>query len=307
MSETADVDPTGERADYEAILVTYRSRPLVEGLFQALPDRVPIAVVDNSHDVDGMAELVASRKNARYVDGPGRGFAAGANLGARTSAYEVILFINPDATPTAEQFDTLVADAKSDPTAAFVAALTIDEHGRAEAGCGGWEPRVGRAFVHALGLHKIFPTAGLFASPEPGRPAELDWLNGACMAIRRQTFFDLGCLDESFFVYCDDVEFGRQCRRAGLRQKLRTDVLVFHAGGRSGESRAKMLQLRGAAIMQYVRRYNKWIAVNGIRLALTGGYLARAPLSLLRRQPVVAGEHLAFVRGMWFGPPDMSA
>lgn len=306
MSETAAADPTREQTDYEIILVTYRSRPLVEDLFRTLPDSVPVVVVDNAHGVDGLGDVVDSRKNARYIDGPGRGFASGANLGARTSTHDVIVFVNPDSSPTVEQLDTIVADLKCDPKLGAVSALTVRDGGVAELGAGGWEPRAWRAFVHALGLHKIFPKAGLFARPVPGRPTELDWLSGACMATWRQTFCDLGGFDESFFVYCDDVAFGRQCREAGLRQKLRTDVLVPHTGAGSGESRILMLQLRGAAIVKYARRHNHRLAVNGIRLALTGGYWARVPLCLLRRQEVVAREHLAFVRGMWLGPPDMS-
>jgi N-acetylglucosaminyl-diphospho-decaprenol L-rhamnosyltransferase len=307
LSETAAADPTRERADYEIILVTYRSRSLVEDLFRTLPDSVPVVVVDNSHGVDGLADFVSERKNARYLDGPGRGFASGANLGARTSDYEFIVFVNPDSSPTVEQLDTLVRDVERDATLGAAAALTVGPSGEADSGAGGWEPRAWRALVHAVGLHKIFPSAGLFARPAVGRPVELDWLSGAVMATRRQTFCDLGGFDESFFVYCDDVSFGRQCREAGLHQKLRTDVPVLHTGAGSGESRTTMLRLRGAAIIKYTRRHNSSLGVNGLRLALTAGYLARVPLCLLRGQPVTAREHLAFVHGMWFGPPDMPA
>jgi hypothetical protein len=46
--------------------------------------------------------------------------------------------------------------------------------------------------VHVLGIHKIFPGAGLFARPKPGKPMRPDWLTGACMAVRRSAFLDLG-------------------------------------------------------------------------------------------------------------------
>ena len=217
-----------------------------------------------------------------------------------------MVFVNPDSSPTVAQLDTIVADLLGDQRLGAVSALTIRGEGEVEIGAGGWEPRAWRAAVHALGLHKVFPSAGLFARPVPGRATELDWLSGACMAVRRHTFLELGGFDESFFVYCDDVAFGRQCREAGLRQKLRTDVLVPHMGAGSGESRATMVQLRGAAIVKYARRHNSPLAVNGMRLALTAGYCARVPLCWLRRQNVIAEEHLAFVRGMWVGRPDMS-
>ena len=160
--------------------------------------------------------------------------------------------------------------------------------------------------MHAVGLHKIFPSAGLFARPEVGSRTNLDWLSGACIAVPRQKLLDLGGWDESFFVYCDDVTLGRTIREAGLRESLRTDVPVLHTGAGSGESRTRMLKLRGAAIVKYTRRHNNRLDVNGIRLALTAGYAARVPWCLLRGDKVLAWEHLAFINGMWFGPPNMA-
>ena len=49
--------------------------------------------------------------------------------------------------------------------------------------------------MHAVGAHKVFPTGGLWARPVPGAPLELDWLSGACMAVRRSTFLELGGSD----------------------------------------------------------------------------------------------------------------
>jgi GT2 family glycosyltransferase len=291
---------------FEVVLVTYKSRALAAAMFDRLPDDIPIVVVDNSQGVDGVPELVAGRKNARYLDGAGEGFAKAANAGARTSTADVVLFLNPDTAPTATQLRALVADLGSDPTLAGVSATTVRPDGRVELGVGGWEPTARRAFVHAFGLHLLMPSAGMFARPVPGRPIELDWLTGACLAVPRERFLQLGGFDEGFFVYNEDMAYGRQVRQAGLRQKLRTDVLVPHVGGGSGEARTRMFQQRGASMVGYVADHHPASTVLGVRVALTLGTLARAAVARVRGNRSLSAEHRAYVRGLWAGAPDLS-
>jgi len=287
--------------DYELVLVAYHSRPLVEALLATLPAELPVVIIDNCHGADGLGEITHARLATRYVDGPGRGYPTGANLGARSSTYDRVIFVNPDSSPSLAQLDSLVAELDRDPRLGVVCATTILPDGKVEIGTGGWEPSVRRALVHAVGAHKLFPTAGLWARPVPGRPIDLDWLGGACMAVPRQLFCDLGGFDESYFVYSEDVDFGRRIREAGLRQLLRTDLLVPHLGGGSGDDKVRMLQLRGASMMQYVRHHNGATAVHGIRLALTAGYVGRYGLCRLLGQRAQAREHAAYMRGLWVG------
>lgn len=295
-------DPRVRGLDYEIVLVAYKSAGLVRALLDALPGR-PVAVVDNSHDVDGLAAVVAGRPGVRYLDGPGRGFASGANLGVRTSTHDIVVFVNPDSSPDVATLDALAADVAADPGLGAVSATTVLPDGRVEIGVGGWEPTARRALVHAVGAHKVFPTAGLWARPVPGEPIELDWLSGACMAVRRATFDELGGFDEQFFVYNEDVAFGRALREAGLRQRVRTDLLVPHLGGGSGEGKTHMLRLRGASLVRYVRQHHPASTVLGVRLALTVGYGPRYLLARARGRSGLATEHAAYVTGLWRGAP----
>jgi GT2 family glycosyltransferase len=181
--------------------------------------------------------------------------------------------------------------------------MTVEPDGRAELS-GGWEPSPIRALVHAVGLHKLFPRAGLYARPVPGRPLQLDWVSGCCMAVSARIFRELGGLDEGYFVYSDDVDFGRRVRAAGLRLRLRTDICVPHQGAGSGESKDRMLRYRGASMTRYLRQYNGSGRTNAIRIFLTAGLAARVPVCRFRGRHAQAREHVAYLRGLWFGPPD---
>ncbi|MGH3585319.1 MAG: glycosyltransferase [Pseudonocardia sp.] len=296
----------GQQPGYELVLVAYHSRPLIEALLSRMPAELPIVIVDNAQGADGLADVVAGRPATRYLHGPGRGYAAGANLGARSSDREFVIFVDPDSRPSVSQLDALALELEQDRGLAAVCAMTVGHDGRPEIGVGGWEPTAARAFAHALGVHMVFPQAGLWARPERGRPLELDWLGGACMAMSLRHFRDLGGFDERYFVYSEDVDYGRRVRRAGLRQKLLTSMVITHGGTGSGDGRGRMIQLRAASMMDYIRRHHGPATVLGVRLALTAGSAGRCAFARIRGNPAVAGEHVAYVRGLWRGaPPGM--
>ncbi len=297
--------------ELEVVVVAYLSRDLVTGLLERLAGKLAVVVVDNAQGRDGLAEAVAGRAGVRYLTGPGEGFARGANLGALTSDAEHLVFVNPDSAPTVDDLRTLVADLAGDPHLAGVGATTVGPDGAVELGVGGWEPTLARSVVHALGVHRWAPARGLYARPVPGRPLQVDWLSGACLAVPRATFLALGGFDEDYFVYNEDMAYGRRVREAGLGLRLRTDVLVPHLGTGSGETKPRMFQVRGASMSQYLQRHQGAGAtapaqVMLTRVALTGGTGLRWAHARLRGRPDLAAAHAAYATGLWRGAPERS-
>jgi GT2 family glycosyltransferase len=61
------------------------------------------------------------------------------------------------------------------------------------------------------------------------RTGETSWASGACMLIRRAVIERIGGFDEeSFFMYCDDVDFSWRSRLRGYRVLYRPTACVFH-------------------------------------------------------------------------------
>jgi GT2 family glycosyltransferase len=289
---------------YEVLAVSFHSRAQLEQMIAGLPADLPVAIVDNAKGADRVWELVADRPNGRYLDsGGGKGFAKAANMGIRSSTYDYVVLGNPDSRPTVEVVDSLVDDLRADPDLVCSAATMQGRDGRPELGNGGWEPTPRRVLLHILGAHKVAPASALFARPTPGRALAPDWLTGACMALRRRTFLELGAFDETFYVYNEDMAFGRAIRAAGLRQKLRTDLLVPHGAGGSGAAKTWMLQMRGASMIRYLRKYNAPLRVSAMRAMLVAGYAGRAVLSRTRGEDAAAREHTAYLKGLIVGPP----
>lgn len=295
---SAGAAPTATLPPFELVVVSYKSRAQIEGLLAGLPDDLPVCVVDNAAGVDGLEEIVKSRPEARYLDGGGAGFAHAANAGALTSPYECVVFGNPDSRPSIEDYREVVRSVAADPACASASATMVSSDGSVELGTAGWEPSLRRALVHAAGLHKLLPRAGLFARPKPHELIDVDWTTGACLAVMRDTFVALGGFDERYYVYNEDVAFGRAARERGMHQVLRTDVLVPHASGGSGAPSAEMMRLRGASMARYVSHNNRAAVAAPIRVALALGYLTRVLQQLARRDRARAGEHWAYVLGL---------
>ena len=293
--------------DFELVLVSYHSRQHLEQLLAGLPADLPLVVVDNALGVDRVQELLTGHPRWRYLDsGGGKGYAKAANLGVRTSTYEFIIFGNPDSRPTVEVFQALVDQLRHDPQIGSCSAVAMDQDGWPELGVGGWEPSVPRVLVHAFGLHKLLPTAGIWGPPSLGEVVERDWLSGTCMAVRRATFLALGGWDERYFVYNEDMAFGRKLREVSLRQIIRGDLQVPHAGGGSGAGSGYMSRLRGAAMASYLGAYHSAAGAAVMRGLLAAGYLVRVGQRTLMGRRIQAGDFLAYVRGLLFGRGDLA-
>lgn len=280
-------------ADAEVVLVSYRSRGHVEALLASWPDDLRVVLVDNSDNSDDIRELADARSSLRYVDGRGQGFARSANLGARSSEATHVLFVNPDSRPTTAHLAALVDGLRADESAAAHAGTPVDHEGRAEVGSGGWEPTLRRVVVYSSMLHKLAPRAGFFAQPKAGEQLDVEWVCGACMAVRRQQFLALGGFDEAFYVYAEDMSFGRRARRAGLRSVLRTDIEVPHGAGSSGAPSLEMLRLRGASFGGYVARHHPPLEATLMRAVFAGGAFARAGVQRLRGNREGAATNVA--------------
>ena len=257
------------------MLVNYNSGHRLGPLLDRLaPEVRAVAIVDNA-STDGSLAGVEGRSSVTILrNDSNRGFAAAANQGAALAEGAWILFVNPDVVLQPGDVSTLLADVPVD--VAAVAPLQVDERGEPRIETGGYQPTLARYLLWALVPVRFHRRWGPFVAPPfPTGDAELDWVSGALVGIRRHVFVRLGGFDERFFMYHEDVDFGRRAREAGHRIWVRPSVRLHHEVAH-GEPRRKVVSGL-QAVESLAKTFHGWRlrALGGI---LVVGYGLRAAL-----------------------------
>lgn len=175
---------------------------------------VQVYVVDNESD-GALAATFRERygSNVTVIEAAeNRGFAAGVNLGLRAAldaGAKSILAINNDATAWPGALQSLER-CFQDPSVGIVGPQILNLDGSLQStGC----------ILRAWG--------GTAREAAPGD--RVDFLTWACVLLRAEMLDDVGLLDESFFMYWEDAEFGIRLRKAGWTLALSQDARVTHA------------------------------------------------------------------------------
>jgi GT2 family glycosyltransferase len=258
-----------------AVLVNHDAGDRLPALLDALAPGVGSVVVVDNASTDGSADGLADRAGVIVIrNADNRGFGAAANQGAAIARTDWVLFVNPDTGFTPGDPSRLVAEL--DPRVAVVAALQVDEHGAARAETAGYEPTIRRYLVWALVPTRFHWTFGPWLGPPfPTEDLAVDWVSGAFVAVRRAVFERLQGFDERFFLYHEDVDFGRRARRAGYRVIVRPSVAVYHEVAHGAASRRVASGLR--SIESLSMDFDGW-RLRGLGAVLGLGYGLRAIL-----------------------------
>jgi GT2 family glycosyltransferase len=268
------------------VIVTYNSRAHVARCLDSLKGRGDeIVIVDNASS-DGTAELVRSQYSSVKLISPesNLGFAAAANLGARQSTGNTILFLNPDVV-CLDPLGPLETALDDNSHIAAVAGCLVNPDGRTQLGFTVRRlPTAASLLFELLLLNRLFPRNAVTRryrclDLDLERLQEVEQPAGACLAVRRDRFEACGGFDESFFpLWFEDVDLCKRLRDQGGTILFLPHVRVQHHGGHSLDSitfcEKQIYWYRN--MLYYVRKHFPWRIGVVLRGALLAGMGLRA-------------------------------
>jgi GT2 family glycosyltransferase len=146
--------------------------------------------------------------------GRNRGFARAVNEGCRLSRGRWYLLLNPDLTIPDGFLDGVLALADrlaaEEPRAGIVGFQLLNSDGSPQLSSGNFPTLAG-----TLGGLLLPRWRRKYRRLDVRQRCRVPWVTGCCLLLRRECLQDLGGLDESYFLYYEDVDLCRRARAHG--------------------------------------------------------------------------------------------
>jgi hypothetical protein len=254
--------------ELSTVIVNYRSRePLRQCLAALEADAAGIehetVVVDND---PGDRALEAIARDFPQVRGiPNRenvGYARAVNQGIAATTGEFVLAMNPDCVPERGSLAALLGYLRTHPRTAVAGPMILDSDGTLQYSARSFPDHLTFLFNRYSLLTRLFPgnrfsRRYLLTDWDHASVREVDWLSGASLMVRRAAIAQVGTMDETFFMFNEDVDWCRRMKLAGWAVTYVPEARVVHHIGASRKKVApKVIVERHRGMIHYFHKHH---------------------------------------------------
>ena len=226
------------------VIVNYNVKHFIEQcLFSVLKASENIAceifVVDNN-SVDGSVTLIKDKfpQINLIVNKTNTGFSVANNQAIKIANGQYVLLLNPDTVVQEDTFTKIIAFMDAHPEAGGLGVKMLDGQGNFAPESKRGLPTPSVAFYKMFGLSRFFPKSKKFGKyhlsflPED-QINEIDVISGAFMLMRKSVLDTIGLLDETFFMYGEDIDLSYRIKKAGYKNYYFPETQIIHYKGES--------------------------------------------------------------------------
>jgi N-acetylglucosaminyl-diphospho-decaprenol L-rhamnosyltransferase len=236
--DNADTDnAVAAQVDMSVVVVCWNNRAYLQGCLRSLFDAGPrsrfdVVLVDNG-STDGTQAMIRSAfPQVRLIENASNmGLSRAANQGISASAGRHVLLLNDDTEVNGPSLDAMAACMDAHPDAGAVGGRLLNPDGSLQTSFS-YFSSLWQEFLIATTLGRrvspIYPNHGKSAAV-----TSVDWINSACLLLRRAALETVGLLDEEYFIYGDETDLQYRLKQAGWRVYFVPDASTVHYGGRS--------------------------------------------------------------------------
>ena len=254
------------------IIVSWNARDYLRQCLASLSSeacRYPmeIIVVDNASS-DGSVECVKKQyPHVHLIQNMANlGFARANNFGVSASTGRYLCFVNSDVKVGKDCISRLVDYCEGHHEVGMAGPRVIGGDGKLQRSCRGF-PGLWNMFCRALALDTLFPQNKMFTGyslshwPHDAlRP--VDVLTGCFWLVRREALARVGLLDESFFMYGEDLDWCKRFWSNGWKVMYVPSAEAIHYGcASSSNAPLRFFIERQRADLQYWRKHHSRPAV----------------------------------------------
>jgi hypothetical protein len=237
-------------------------KPCLDSIFGTVNNiEFEVFVVDNnSYDgtVDFIKEcfpqvrLIANKDNL--------GFARANNQAIAKSKGRYILLLNPDTIVLPGSINRMIAFLDTNRNFGAVGPKILADDRVTVSVCAARRfPSIKTIFFTVTTLNRI---AKCFSSSamewwDHKDSREVDSLSGSCMMVRKKVINKIGLLDESFFMYAEDIDWCYRIKKGGWKISYLCDAVIIHYGEKSAVKKFSETENMAENFKAYFKYFRK--------------------------------------------------
>jgi hypothetical protein len=249
------------------IIVNYNVRQFLENALTSVLRALEgidgqVIVVDNASD-DGSVEMVREKFPVVCViaNKENLGFARANNIALSVAKGEYLLLINPDTVVQEDSFRVMLEFFRTHTGTGLAGCKILNPDGSFQLPCRRSYPTPWVAFTKISGLSTLFPRSRVFGRYnltylDPDASYDVEAVSGSFMMLRRAVYEKVGGLDESFFMYGEDLDYCFRVRRAGFDiSYVHSTQIVHYKGESTRRSNVDEVQVFYGAMELFVEKH----------------------------------------------------
>lgn len=194
-----------------------------------------VIVVDNG-STDGTYEWLehfasqSQNQKVTLIKNQNTGFSAGNNLGIKKAQGENILLLNPDTKLEPDTLEKVLAFVKEKPNLGIVGCKVLKPDGSLDLACRRRFPNPVNSFLRLfLKNNKDYN----YLDKSEDETMQVDSVMGAFLLIKKNVIESVGLLDESFFMYGEDLDWCLRVKEKGYEVWYYPQSRITHFKGAS--------------------------------------------------------------------------
>jgi len=227
---------------------------------------VEVFIVDNASTDDSLQflqqTLSTDKRLQIFHNTTNLGFAQAANLAIPATRGDYLLFLNPDCFIAPATLTRFCETMGCFPQAGMAGCLVLNPDGTEQPGCRRGIPSPWRSLVRVFHLDRLFPQHSKFKSfvltntPLPTEPIDIEGISGACMFVRRTALNEVGPMDETYFLHCEDLDWFMRFHAQGWQILFIPSIEVVHLKGIcSRKHPVRVLWYKHRGMVRFYRKF----------------------------------------------------
>ncbi len=235
--------------DLSVVIVNYQTFELTKNTINSIfeysyPFSLEVIVVDNASSDDSLSKLKDYFKDkVKFIaSAENNGFAAGNNQALNVSQGKYVLLLNSDTIVWKDTLESIYNYMEKHTDVGACGCRVLLENGELDKACKRSFPNVKNSFFRLFHIptNSEDDDYNLDNLPD-GEIYEIDCLTGAFMFIRKSALDEVGFLDETFFMYGEDIDLCYRIKQAGWKIVYYGKSKITHLKGASSKKQKSKL------------------------------------------------------------------